>query len=365
MYHKKSRWYNPRNKYNGDAAATAHHRIGPNKFGTMAASVTTNNGSYVSSNSRAQEVLETLPPTKFAFSYGSAVFPQAKVRTPTRRRMLDLVLAVEDAESWHAENLEKNPEHYALPLRHFGAKYLALFQRLGPRIYYNTLMPRRGNQFKYGVITESDLRDDLLGWRHLYAAGRAHKPIQVLRENSPGLTDALESNVSSAAAAALLTLPESFSEEDVYVAAASLSYTGDVRLEACNKPRSIVNANMPQFRRLYDAALKRLPVVRGRLWRRDVTPDGQRTLLRALPSTLRSELARYQGLESGDVTECLSRRKSGYVSKAVLASLAAIVSRSSVQQSVKGLFTAGISTSARYIGAKLAKSIRSRLKSSM
>ncbi len=325
----------------------------------MAASVTSNNGSYISSHSRAHEVLSALPPTKFAFSYGSAVFPQTLVRTP-RRRMLDLVLAVDDAESWHAANLRRNPEHYAQPLRHLGAKYLALFQRLGPRIYYNTLMPRRGHQFKYGVITVSDLRDDLLRWRHLYAAGRAHKPIQVLNEKSPGLTDALESNVSSAAAAALLTLPESFSEEDVYVAAASLSYTGDVRMEAKDKPRSIVTANLPQFRRLYDAALKRLPVARGRLWRRDVSLDGQRSLLRALPSTLRAELARYQGVEPKDMLESLAPHKAGYVSKAVLASLAAIVSRSSVQQSAKGLFTAGFSTSARYLSAKISKSIRSR-----
>ncbi len=51
---------------------------------------------------------------------------------------------------------------------------------------------------KYGVISTSEAVDDLLTWRHLYVAGRLHKPVctlvaqqQVLQANQASLQAAL------------------------------------------------------------------------------------------------------------------------------------------------------------------------------
>lgn len=62
---------------------------------------------------------------------------------------------------------------------------------------------------KYGVIGLEDLRDDLTTWRHLYVAGRLHKPVAHLATH-PSVLEAQQSNVQGAAAAALLLLPPAF-----------------------------------------------------------------------------------------------------------------------------------------------------------
>lgn len=291
--------------------------------------------------------------------------------------MLDLVLAVEDAEAWHARNMARNPLHYAWYMRRLGARAVARVQnaRFGAGLYYNTLMPScvHRRHLKYGVITVSALLDDLRSWRHLYVAGRAHKPVRVLRKHA-GLAAALDDNVAHATAAALLTLGPRFSEEDLYVAAASLSYVGDVRMrvaaEVASKVPSIVRANLPHFRTLYAPAVAGMDCVRpeGALWTRDVSHDSQRSLLRRLPAQVHTEIKNYMGVEeearAERVVDNLAERSAGFVSKAVMASIGAIVTRSSFQQAVKGVFTAGASTSARYVAAKLRKSLKSRLRTS-
>jgi len=351
-------------------------------------SVTLEDGSYSTSHLLALEILASLPPARFAFSYGSAVFPQAQNNINKRGGMLDLVLAVDDAEQWHAENLVLNRAHYSRPLADLGARAISRVQKWGPSIYYNTLMPARKDMphFKYGVITVDDLKRDLRTWKHLYVAGRAHKPIRVLGKEhnnnntarSQGLKEALDHNIQSAAAAALLLQPgEAVKEESIYISAASLSYTGDVRIESRNKVPSIVKANLPYFRRLYQPILKKLPVdLRSSSSSstissiQDLSSSATYGLLKRLPSQVQTELRNYEGLhgnhhlapynDNDDIAHRLSLKNRSYVSKAVSAAIAAIVTRSSIQQSTKGLFTAGLSTSTKYIAAKVAKSIRSR-----
>lgn len=288
--------------------------------------------------------------------------------------MLDLILAVDDAEQWHRENLELNRYHYARPLADLGAKTISRVQKWGPSIYYNTLMPRRKHlpHFKYGIITVDDMKNDLNTWKHLYVAGRAHKPIRVLgsmaRHRSKGLKEALDANIQSAAAAALLLLPnETVKEESIYISAASLSYTGDVRIESHNKVPSIVKANLPYFRRLYQPILRNLPVdirTNTSTSMQDLSSTATYKLLKRLPAQVQAELRNYEGVygndDNIDVAQSLSLKNRTYVSKAVTAAIAAIVTRSSIQQCTKGLFTAGLSTSTKYIAAKVAKSIRSR-----
>lgn len=290
--------------------------------------------------------------------------------------MLDLVIAVDDAEKWHASNIERNPHHYAWYMRSLGARTIANVQRssFGARLYYNTMMPdgAASRNFKYGVINVNDLIHDLKTWKWLYVAGRTHKPIRILTPIplSKGLGDALQGNVEYATATALLTLPHKFTEEEAYTAAASLSYIGDIRMvvaaEVASKVPSIVKANVDHFRYMYRGAIDRLGCVNKlstKLWERDVSPSGQRALLTKLPQQLKTEIKSYMAqTESGfdKLADVLSHKSTAFVSKATVSAVGAIVTRSSIQQSLKGIFTAGAATSVRYVSAKLAKSLAAR-----
>ena len=214
--------------------------------------------------------LQAFPPVDLAFAYGSGVFQQSgyavlpsgdldAARTPSP--MVDLVFAVSDPLAWHADNLSRNRAHYSA-LGALGAAAVARVQTSsGARMYYNTLVPlpreargAPGQMMKYGVIHSEDLLDDLLTWRHLYAAGRLHKPVRVLSCGAPRLLAAARENLRHALRAALLQLPRRFTAVQLYTAVAGLSYTGDFRMvvgENPNKVANIVEGSLRQFHALY------------------------------------------------------------------------------------------------------------------
>lgn len=325
------------------------------------------------SKDAAQDVISTLPPSRFAFAYGSAIFPQSGVTHPTNR-MIDLIVAVDDPENWHTENISQNRSHYSLPMATLGPRAITATQRssFGARVYYNTILPTTASQksFKYGVIATRDLEHDLRHWESLYLSGRMQKPIRVLSHPAPrGLALAIQTNLDAAAAAALLSLPERFRERDLYTAVAALSYTGDVRMtlaaEVRSKVSDIVRANMGRFRALYAPRANGTGVAHGRadgVWSREVAAGGQARLLGRLPWHIREKVRRKLGIcETEGGVDGLARLDSGLVGRAVVGAVATVVARSSIRQSLKGLATAGIGTSARYVAMKLGKSVRSRV----
>ncbi|NXK51185.1 TAM41 protein, partial [Chauna torquata] len=229
--------------------------------------------------------------------------------------MLDFVFAVDDSVTWHMMNLLKNKSHYSF-LKVFGPKQISNIQSYGAGIYYNTLVPCSGRMIKYGVISTDTLIDDLLHWKTLYVAGRLQKPVKILTQNENGkLQAALVSNLKSAVTAAFLMLPESFSEEDLYMQIAGLSYSGDFRMiigEDRSKVQNIVKPNVPYFQKLYSNILQDCPqvVYKHHLGRLEATyfnadfflllsfnniqidksPEGQFTQLMALPRTLQQKI---------------------------------------------------------------------------
>lgn len=82
---------------------------------------------------------------------------------------------------------------------------------------------------KYGIIDIDTLCADLLDWDTLYVSGRMHKPVAMLVAD-PRVRVAQQVNLTSALRVALLLLPETFSEVELYTRIASLSYTGDFRM---------------------------------------------------------------------------------------------------------------------------------------
>ncbi|CAN8062324.1 unnamed protein product [Agarophyton chilense] len=307
---------------------------------------------------QAQHILASLPPASFAFAYGSAIIPQCNA--DPRSRMIDLMLAVDDPCQWHTDNLYRNLSHYSIPAQVAGASFITRLQHAGASVYFNTMLPSRKAGFKYGVVSTASLITDLTEWNSLYVSGRLQKPVRVLTAAGPLLTDAMRHNTEAAAAAALLTLPDSFDEHRFYTAVASLSYTKDVRMsmavEARTKVRDIVHANLQAFRTMYASCdTVRDVATRGRVWRRDVRADAQQRLLQRLPSRIRNAVANHVGLDR----EQLPYVHTSCVANALLASIGAVVARSSVSQAVKGVASAGLTTSVRYVAAKIGKSIRS------
>lgn len=219
-------------------------------------------------------------PIRFAFAYGSGVFSQQEAgaecfakpsigeeSTGKRKKMIDLVLAVSHPEHWHGLNRQQFPKHYSFISRLSGAEFLLSWvQRAGAGLWYHPYVKIKGELVKYGVIDIDTLCNDLLEWQTLYVSGRMHKPVAMLLAD-PRVRLAQQVNLASALRVALLLLPETFTEVELYTRIASLSYTGDFRMtvpggENAKKVRNIVLAQRNDFRRLYAGLMRSLGTVR-------------------------------------------------------------------------------------------------------
>ncbi|KZC05095.1 PREDICTED: phosphatidate cytidylyltransferase, mitochondrial [Dufourea novaeangliae] len=310
---------------------------------------------------------------KFCFAYGSATFKQLNNQS---NNMLDLIFVARNVNQWHAENLELNPKHYAQPLKLLGHRAIAKVQEnWGAKIYYNTLVKIAGGYtIKYGVISEVSLIEDLLDWNDLYLAGRLHKPVKILVEPSgqSQLPTALVQNLHSAVHAALLLLPQHFTEIDFYKTIAGLSYNGDFRMtfgENKDKVTNIVLPQLLQFRQLYSPILQHfenyvdIPKLdqMAITCHQDTNPATKIHHLNQLPRTPQIKLVRAwsEGPRSKDTEDCLRAIAHDPECCEILEEcLKEIVWRSSVTQSLKGIVTAGFVKSVKYSGTKIMKMLQ-------
>ena len=138
-----------------------------------------------------------------------------------------------------------------------------------------------------------NLCSDLLNWRTLYLAGRMHKPLRIIKDDARvRLTQQV--NLTSAVRAALLTLPEEFSETQLFERIAGISYSGDPRMilpaENRGKVGNIVRKQNTQFKELYHRLVVGLPGVHwpehSSVIQQDVGASARSAHLRKLPSNL-------------------------------------------------------------------------------
>ncbi|XP_053577070.1 phosphatidate cytidylyltransferase, mitochondrial isoform X2 [Bombina bombina] len=223
---------------------------------------------------------------------------------------------------------------------------------------------------KYGIVSTDTLIDDLLHWKTLYIAGRLHKPVKILMQKETGrLHSALNRNLKSAVTAAFLMLPESFSEEELYLQLAGLSYSGDFRMiigEDKAKVMNIVKHNLPHFQKLYSNILQECTqaVYKPQQSRVEVdkSPEGQFIQLMALPKTLQQKITALVDPpgKNRDVEEILLQvAHDPDCGNIVQEAIFAIVKSSSLTQSAKGILTAGMKKSVSYSAKKLYKMIKS------
>ncbi|ETV76825.1 hypothetical protein H257_09272 [Aphanomyces astaci] len=296
-------------------------------------------------------LLPYFPPVDFAMGYGSAVFQQSGHNDSTS--MIDLVLAVEDPLAWHTEQLQRHPEHYS-GIKHLGPEAIVYVQEnFGAGCYYNTLVPVPGSSqlMKYGVVKTSTLCHELTEWSTLYLSGRMHKPVNIIT-STPAIDAAASTNLTNALHLAILGLPETFTEEQLFMKIAGISYWGDFRMvfgENPKKVRNIVHGSLDKFKQLYQPQIDTSPFVcrlHGSNLQSDMSPEARNAMLLGLPHNITCRLSEKSRLK---VTQ------TPHGKKLLKFAVSAVVGQYSRTQSLKGIATAGGIKTLVYVWQKLSR----------
>ncbi|KAH9480441.1 Phosphatidate cytidylyltransferase, mitochondrial [Psilocybe cubensis] len=323
-------------------------------------------------------------PIRYAFAYGSGVFEQDGYTVPSQLTsiaqgkteidpnapMLDFIFAVTHPAHFHSINMHQHPNHYPLHARLLGSSYVSRVQEAGPGVWFNAYVPMNGVTIKYGVTTVDTLCSDLLNWQSLYVAGRMHKPLRIIKDDARvRLTQQV--NLTSAVRAALLTLPEEFSETELFERITGFSYSGDPRMalpiENRNKVGNIVRKQGPQFKELYHRLVVGLPGVHwpvdGTRIQQDLAPHARAAHLRKLPSNLLRRVKENYA-RKGETNAELEADESAYwvhlagdqnLPKVITDEVSNIVKGPATIQSIKGVISLGLGKTIRYGGAKMSK----------
>ena len=278
----------------------------------------------------------------------------------------------------------------------------------------NAMQDLRLPKMKYGVVDKKDLIQDLTEWDSLYLAGRLHKPtLPILSTNDEELIVAQTKNLNAAIAAALLlssssslwknssvsssstnnvnptSAPPSLSWSSFYQTIASLSYTGDFRMqvggEDPEKIRKLVDSpgQIQRFHSLYQPILldsyQKVGVLStatsmvngssnndnaniddvvggggGLEWDAN-DPATMAYIQKQLPRSVQERINNKRRT---------NKNSGGYhsddASNVLATILAGIVAPAARNQSVKGIFTLGVRKSIKYANAKLAKGRRKK-----
>lgn len=305
-------------------------------------------------NRQLQLLANQFPPVLHAFGYGSGVFSQ----TDNTGGMVDIVLVVDDAVDWHAQNLVLHSHHYAPLARMCGSSMIAKIQRIPPGVYFHAgvEIKESNSLVKYGVVEANMIKDDLRDWKYLYLAGRLHKPTVCIVENEEIMELQNQVNLPAALATSLLLLSsnnntttnvQTYSLSKIYQQIASISYAGDLRVsvgaEDPLKIQKLVHSD-GQFERWNDLYKDSLDML---------TSSGIVSLFDDdyiecnLNESSRDELWKRVPLQVRRKGNVLELRQS----------LASIVAPAARNQTIKGVVTAGPVKSALYALNKLKKGI--------
>ena len=346
----------------------------------------------LTSQDELSSIVEQFPTSglDYAFGYGSGVLRQGPaLQQPNsgdaKVGMIDLIMAVDDARSWHTANLSQNRHHYSSLAALGGPPFISWIQKgFGAMLYFHPFVPvslqSEGSQtihreIKYGIVSTDDLVQDLLDWRYLYLAGRMHKPVVPVKglvsDGSDEIEEAQAANLMAAVSAAMLlqntnreNVPtDSMPMSELFRTIASLSYTGDPRMKAgAEDPNKVANlvksAGMLRlWENKYAATFDELQKVgilsinRSADGTREVQfPHGDKSTRKQLVANLPVRLQ--------DRTDEIASTSTG--SSFLRKEISNIVAPAARSQSMKGLLTAGPVKSWNYIAAKLLKGLLRR-----
>ncbi|KAL7444300.1 hypothetical protein ACHAXH_007123 [Discostella pseudostelligera] len=384
----------------------------------------------ISSNEELAAIVHQFAPgVDYAFGYGSGVFHQQpsshlisqtntvksnvdEIATTTPPGMIDIILAVNDPLSWHKRNMERHSDHYSTLARWGGPHFVTQLQvNFGAKVYFHPFVNMSVNmsrtqshhphiiqrEIKYGAVSTNDLVQDLLHWDYLYLAGRMHKPIVTIKSTSTDgvngtnmeridasatqyeMTHEVEvaqrSNLLSAVSASLLlqtsTSAQLITTSQLYNTIASLSYTGDFRMQTGAEDPSKIKklVETPGMMERWDDVyletlvnMQKLGVLN--VVANDNPPYGadaircleiglmERSVRKQLMTNLPLRLQKHSDMIVGTNDSTESIQNGATVLRQELAN---IVSPAAKSQSIKGFVTAGVGKSWKYALAKFAK----------
>jgi len=316
--------------------------------------------------------------------------------------VIDFIFGVSYTQHWHSLNLQQHRDHYSA-VGSLGSYAVSRIQdNWGAGVYFNPYVTVNGTLIKYGVVNLDTLCKDLSEWDTLYIAGRLQKPVKILRDD-PRVRLANQVNLLSAVRTALLLLPASFTEQELYSTIAGISYLGDLRMsfptENQNKVKNIVTHQLTNFRRLYAPLIETLPNVSFKDARlsnpdwvedpdanatlaQDMDPKKRGNMVRRLPKAFRHKLyfayqskfqipqlqfnkmleasndedpTRIKRREGGEFEQRVASDEPESLRKEVRQVIKKTITWPSTQQTVKGIVTGGVRRTWRYVGEKMAK----------
>lgn len=350
----------------------------------------------------------------YAFGYGSGVFAQTEPKkqpdivsdyddpslsknamleskpsseTEMEKKMLDMIIIVEDAWRFHSTNIQVNPHHYSPLFR--DASRATWWQRhelpanlswlvTNPNIFFHFV---QDPWLKYGVMERRDLVSDLQNWDSLYIAGRLHKPTAtIFQKDETGIGLGQSRHNLPAALATALLLASAAPKNDkggestiaattsiplsaLYSQISALSYTGDFRMQVgAEDPAKIDKlvhspGQLSRFHELYhepaiqpliDSGVVSLLETKETLTKAAIAWNPRDTaaishLRQYLPPRLRRHLMNDPNQATAEMV--------------IQRELHSIVAPAARYQSFKGLWTAGLTKSASYALAKLSKGL--------
>lgn len=188
--------------------------------------------------------LDQMPEVNTVTTYGSGYFDQADGSNEIKS--MDLIISVDNPNSWHKENYQNNPEMYkGANIRQLTSyDSSSFFKSIG--CFFTTF---EGREYKCLVIDKRLLYQDLDDWHHFSLAGRFQKETVTLIDNSGGkLEKLMKKNYQNAAQTALLMVTEdAVNLQEILETIVKLSYLGDIRmichLENKDKIPNIVNGS--------------------------------------------------------------------------------------------------------------------------
>ncbi|MCF7862043.1 phosphatidate cytidylyltransferase [Candidatus Woesearchaeota archaeon] len=282
----------------------------------------------------------------FCVAYGSGAIKQGGYPS-SDRPMIDFIFGVDNSLKWHQENMQNNANDYSIISRLFGPRFVEKIQSAGAGMYYNPFIKVENQQIKYGVISVDTLVSDLTDWNSIYVAGRLHKPVLTIR-TTPTIDKAIEKNRLSAINVALMMLPQDFSEDQLYMKIAGISYTGDSRMGIGENPmkvKNIVTKNMAEFFNMYFHLLDESTASFSNGWiQQDKDPNVIQKRYNFLPVGLRHHMNRIIDISNQDD-----------VNRSIQSGLVRIIKSTSIAQTLKGVISAGVIKSIDYGYAKLKK----------
>lgn len=201
---------------------------------------------------KIQQLIKELPPVDYVIGYGSGIYKQNgydKNDNPD----LDIIVSVDDFNTWHKCNMLMNPEQYSTISKS------VLKQKTQPNSFFKNLSSTKFNYddtgIKMMVVSTEILLRDLKTWGHFTLAGRLQKPIEVFKSSSELEEEIIINRGNAVLATLLMDVRDWIPENEFYQEIVSLSYSNDIRkianCENKNKEKNIVDGALEFFKTIY------------------------------------------------------------------------------------------------------------------